>query len=90
MLLCAPMIVAGADSEPAALAAGIFGGGVSIGPWLVRQTILSGYPLYPIEALALPVDWKVPYEKGAVAASDISGLGAVDEVRRQRAAAMGG
>lgn len=31
-----------------------------IGTWGIRGGILSGYPLYPARALALPVDWKVP------------------------------
>jgi hypothetical protein len=28
--------------------------------WMVRQAILSGYPLYPVKVGALPVDWRVP------------------------------
>lgn len=29
-------------------------------PWLIRGVILSGYPLFPSSALAVPVDWRVP------------------------------
>ena len=29
-------------------------------PWLIRGVVLSGYPLFPSSALAVPVDWRVP------------------------------
>lgn len=29
-------------------------------PWLIRGVILSGYPLFPSSAFAVPVDWRVP------------------------------
>jgi hypothetical protein len=32
-------------------------------PWLIRQVMLSGYPLYPAEIFAMPVDWRMPVEK---------------------------
>jgi hypothetical protein len=28
--------------------------------WLARQAVLSGYPFYPLSALGLPVDWRLP------------------------------
>jgi hypothetical protein len=28
--------------------------------WMARQTVLSGYPLFPLTAGSLPVDWKIP------------------------------
>lgn len=31
-----------------------------IGPWLARGVMLSGYPLFPSRALAMPVEWRVP------------------------------
>jgi len=32
-----------------------------LGPWLVRNAVLSGYLIYPLPGLdVLPVDWKVP------------------------------
>jgi hypothetical protein len=30
-----------------------------IGVWLLRGVILSGYPLYPLAALSIPVEWKM-------------------------------
>lgn len=33
---------------------------LSMGPWLVRGIILSGYPAYPAALFALPVDWRMP------------------------------
>ena len=32
-------------------------------PWLARETLLTGYPLYPFAALSLPVDWRMPPQK---------------------------
>lgn len=29
-------------------------------PWVIRNVILSGYLVYPIASLAVPVDWQVP------------------------------
>jgi hypothetical protein len=37
----------------------LLSGAVAI-PWLIRGVILSGYPLFPSSALAVPVNWKVP------------------------------
>lgn len=34
-----------------------------IGPWAVRGIVISGYPFYPIAALAAPVPWRVPVEQ---------------------------
>ena len=31
-------------------------------PWVLRGTVLSGYPFYPSSAFAFPVDWRVPRE----------------------------
>jgi hypothetical protein len=33
------------------------------GSWLARGVILSGYPAYPSQILAMPVEWKVPAEQ---------------------------
>jgi hypothetical protein len=33
---------------------------VVVGPWLVRNVILTGYPLYPDPSLALAFDWSMP------------------------------
>lgn len=33
-----------------------------LGPWLVRNAVLSGYPLYPIALISIPIDWRVPVE----------------------------
>ena len=30
--------------------------------WSARTIVLSGYPLFPSPALAMPVDWRVPFE----------------------------
>jgi hypothetical protein len=38
---------------------------VLVAGWVAREIILTGYPLYPSEAFALPVDWAVPHEKVA-------------------------
>ncbi len=36
-------------------------GFVLIGPWVIRNSILSGYLIYPLPTLdVLPVDWKIP------------------------------
>jgi hypothetical protein len=34
--------------------------------WLAHGVILSGYPLYPLPILGLPVDWRVPTEVAQV------------------------
>ena len=31
-----------------------------VGVWLLRNIILTGYPLYPLERWGFPVDWRVP------------------------------
>lgn len=36
--------------------------GLLVGPWMVRSTVLTGYPLYPLKFLSVPVDWRVPEE----------------------------
>jgi hypothetical protein len=33
---------------------------VLAGGWLARQTVLSGYPLYPLTTLGVHTDWRVP------------------------------
>ncbi len=33
--------------------------GLAVG-WAARQAILSGYPFFPLTAVGLPVDWRVP------------------------------
>ena len=36
-------------------------GGLALaGPWLARNILLSGYPLYPLALLPLPVRWRFP------------------------------
>ena len=30
--------------------------------WLIRQSVLSGYPLFPLTTVRLPVDWRMPKE----------------------------
>jgi hypothetical protein len=30
-----------------------------VGPWVARNVILNGYPLYPSKVMPLPVDWRV-------------------------------
>jgi len=42
------------------LAIVIVPGIVVVGPWLLRNTILTGYPLYPDPSLALTFDWSMP------------------------------
>jgi hypothetical protein len=32
------------------------------GSWVARGVVLSGYPLFPSRALAMPVDWRAPLE----------------------------
>jgi hypothetical protein len=34
-------------------------GVVAIGPWLARNAVMSGLPLYPSAVIALPVEWRV-------------------------------
>jgi hypothetical protein len=41
------------------VAATLFSGALAI-PWITRGVVLSGYPLFPSSALAVPVDWRVP------------------------------
>jgi hypothetical protein len=43
---------------PLASLAGV--GALLIGPWIARNIVLSGYPLYPSTLLAAPVGWRVP------------------------------
>lgn len=49
-----------APARPAWL--GSLGLGVLLfGPWVVRNLLLSGYPVYPLPGLpGLPVDWRIP------------------------------
>ena len=35
---------------------------VALGTWVVRNIVLSGYPLFPSPAVPLPVAWRVPLE----------------------------
>lgn len=35
---------------------------MTIGPWLARGVILSGYPLYPLSIVSVPVEWRLPVE----------------------------
>jgi len=63
LILCAPLILIAFLVQQDLKIASIAGATLIIVPWLVRQTVLSGYPLYPYEGLGLPFDWKVPYEK---------------------------
>jgi hypothetical protein len=37
-------------------------GVIVIGAWMARSVILTGYPAYPSNACALPVEWRVPQE----------------------------
>jgi hypothetical protein len=60
----------GAPLRRDALAAAAIAGALLL-PWLARGAVLSGYPLYPLTALALPVDWRVP---AAAAESEASGV----------------
>lgn len=46
---------------------------LSMGPWLIRSVILSGYPAFPAALFALPVDWKMPLQ--AVRADDALVIG---------------
>ena len=32
-------------------------------PWSARGVVLSGYPVYPVDALPAPVEWRVPREQ---------------------------
>jgi hypothetical protein len=34
-------------------------GAAVIGVWMLRGVILSGYPLYPLSAVSVPVDWRM-------------------------------
>jgi hypothetical protein len=34
-------------------------GAAIFGPWMAHSAVLSGYPLYPLPAFALPVDWRM-------------------------------
>jgi hypothetical protein len=36
---------------------------VLIGTWLARGVVLSGYPIYPLDVLGAPVDWRVPADQ---------------------------
>jgi hypothetical protein len=44
------------------IAVAAFLSGVLAIPWLARGVVLSGYPLFPSSAFAVPVDWRVPRE----------------------------
>jgi hypothetical protein len=37
-------------------------GALALGIWVIRTTILTGYPFYPLRLFALPVDWLVSRE----------------------------
>ena len=63
LFLCAPMIaitliLLRKHSLRPAIAAALI-----LLPWTVRETILTGYPLYPSAALSFPVDWRMPIQK---------------------------
>ena len=34
--------------------------GAVLAGWVARQSVLSGYPLFPLKIAALPVDWRIP------------------------------
>jgi hypothetical protein len=34
-------------------------GGASLGPWVARNVVMSGMPLFPSAVIVLPVDWRV-------------------------------
>jgi hypothetical protein len=44
----------------AALPKAVGWGALLVAPWLARNVILSGYPLFPSTFLSLPVKWKMP------------------------------
>jgi hypothetical protein len=50
-------------------------GGVLIAPWMLRGIILSGYPLLPSAAMAVPVSWTVPIAEVRAQATDIAQSG---------------
>ena len=63
LILCAPMIaitliLLRKKSAPSLIAAAAI-----LLPWTARETLLTGYPLYPFDALSLPVDWRMPIQK---------------------------
>jgi hypothetical protein len=37
-------------------------GAVWLAPWMARGIVQSGYPLFPVPVLRMPVDWAVPVE----------------------------
>jgi hypothetical protein len=37
--------------------------------WMVRGVVLSGHPLYPSQAVSIPVDWRVPREQAEASAA---------------------
>ncbi len=52
-----------ARPQLATLAIVVAASSLLVGPWMARQVILSGYPLYPSTAIAAPVDWAVPPDR---------------------------
>jgi hypothetical protein len=53
-----------ANGKTLAIAGGI--GAALFITWIISQVILSGYPLFPSTAFALPVDWKYPREDALI------------------------
>jgi hypothetical protein len=56
-------LLAGRRSSSGALRAGALAGLIPVATglaWMVRQSILSGYPLFPTTTFRLSVDWRVP------------------------------
>ncbi len=42
------------------LGAGASAAGLALGIWALSGTILSGYPLYPVHIISVPVEWRIP------------------------------
>ncbi|MGN6368456.1 MAG: LIC_10190 family membrane protein [Phycisphaerae bacterium] len=63
LFLCAPMIAITLLLLKKQSAPSIFAAALILLLWTLRETILTGYPLYPFPALSLPVDWRMPLQK---------------------------
>lgn len=62
LVLAAGLAVQDARKRPVNLLRWGLWGGLLLLPWLMRNVVLSGYPVYPLAVLDLfSVDWKIPY-----------------------------
>jgi hypothetical protein len=77
--------IRGASPEAAKRGAGLHASvifpALILAPWLARNLILTGYPLFPSTALGIPVDWRVPKAAASLMATWVHSWGRNPDAR---------